>query len=70
MYNKSMDKIDSVHVELTSRCNAKCPMCSRTNNPVILNNQADISFDDFKKFFSSDFIAQLKKIKLAFLCIS
>ena len=63
MYNIHMDKIDSVHVELTSRCNAKCPMCSRTNNPIILNNQADISFNDFKKFFSSNFIAQLKKIK-------
>ncbi len=63
MYNKSMDKIDSVHVELTSRCNARCPMCSRTNNPVILDNQAEISLDDFKKFFPAAFVAQLKKIK-------
>lgn len=58
-----MDQIDSVHVEITSRCNAKCPMCSRTNNPIILNNQSEISYIDFVKFFPPSFIAQLKKIK-------
>ena len=58
-----MNPIDSVHVEITSRCNAKCPMCSRTNNPIILNNQSEISYADFVKFFPKDFIAQLKKIK-------
>ena len=63
MYNINMHKIVSVHIEITSRCNAKCPMCSRTNNPSILNNQSEISFEDFKKFFSPEFISQLVKIK-------
>ena len=58
-----MDQIDSVHVEITSRCNAKCPMCSRTNNPIILNNQSEISYTNFIKFFPKEFIGQLKKIK-------
>lgn len=63
MYNSKMNQIDSVHVEITSRCNAKCPMCSRTNNPIILNNQSEISYTNFIKFFPKEFIGQLKKIK-------
>jgi len=63
MYNNIMDQIDSVHVEITSRCNAKCPMCSRTNNPIILNNQSEITYANFVKFFPPSFVAQLKKIK-------
>lgn len=58
-----MKQIDSVHLEITSRCNAKCPMCSRTNNPVILQNQSEISHKQFVKFFPAQFIARLKKFK-------
>jgi MoaA/NifB/PqqE/SkfB family radical SAM enzyme len=58
-----MKQIDSVHLEITNRCNAKCPMCSRTNNPLILNNQSEISYDNFIKFFPIDFIKSLKKFK-------
>jgi MoaA/NifB/PqqE/SkfB family radical SAM enzyme len=63
MYNSVMEQIDSVHLEITSRCNAKCPMCSRTNNPIILNNQSEITYKQFVKFFPPEFISKLKKFK-------
>ena len=58
-----MKEIDSLHVEITSRCNAKCPMCSRTNNPKILNNLSEIKYNNFVKFFPPEFISKLKKLK-------
>ena len=64
-----MKQIDSVHLEITNRCNAKCPMCSRTNNPLILNNQSEISYDNFIKFFPIDFIKSLKKFKFCLVCL-
>lgn len=55
--------IKAISIEITSRCNAACPMCSRTNNEAILNNQSEISYKDFKKFFPPEFIATLKQVK-------
>jgi len=56
--------IQAVHFEPTARCNAFCPMCSRTNNPKILNNQGEVSYENFVKFFPEDFVKGLKKFKL------
>ena len=55
--------IENVHLEPTARCNAACPMCSRTNNPEILNNQGEITYDQFRKIFPPSFIKNLKKFK-------
>ena len=55
--------IEAVHFEPTARCNAKCPMCSRTNNENILSNQGEITIGQFKKFFSPEFIKGLKQFK-------
>lgn len=55
--------IENIHFEPTARCNAGCPMCSRTNNPEILNNQGEITFDQFRKYFPQSFISKLKKFK-------
>jgi len=56
--------IKSVHIELTDKCQAQCPMCARNYNggptrPFIQNK--DISIDQFKEWFPKKFLAQLTK---------
>lgn len=54
--------IRDIHLELTSKCQARCPMCPRRVNGGILNplvDIAEISLEQFKRWFSSDFINQL-----------
>lgn len=55
--------IDAVEIELSSRCNAKCSMCARTGNDLILSKQRDISLEEFKVFFPAEFIKNLKQFK-------
>jgi len=49
--------IRHVHFEPTQRCQAKCPMCDRTNNPHIKN--AEISIEQFKQIVDANFAKQL-----------
>ena len=58
------DQIKTVHLEVTQRCQAACPMCDRNmnggaDNPHITN--AELSFEDCKRIFEPEFIKQLKK---------
>jgi len=55
-------KIKQVHIELTDKCQAQCPMCARNFNggktrPFIRNG--DISIEQFKEWFPKHFLAQL-----------
>lgn len=55
--------IREVHLEVTQRCQASCPMCDRNmnggaDNPHITN--AELSIEDCKKIFKPEFIKQLK----------
>ena len=55
--------IKSLHIELTDKCQAQCPMCARNyhggaTRPFIRNG--DISIDQFKEWFPKDFLAQLE----------
>jgi MoaA/NifB/PqqE/SkfB family radical SAM enzyme len=66
MYN--FEDVKSVHLEVTTKCQAKCPMCSRNMqggkvNPML--QLEEISIQQFKKWFPLDFIKQLKKL---FMC--
>jgi MoaA/NifB/PqqE/SkfB family radical SAM enzyme len=61
MYN--IAEIESVHFEITNKCQARCPMCPRRilggpENPFV--EQAEILLDDFKKWFPVYFIKSLK----------
>ena len=61
MYN--YDDIREVHLEITQKCQAACPMCDRNmnggaDNPHITN--AELSLEDCKRIFKPEFIAQLK----------
>lgn len=54
--------IKQVHLEITQRCQAACPMCDRNENGGKDNmhlTNAELSLDDCKKIFTPEFIAQL-----------
>ncbi len=57
-----------VHLEITTKCNAACPMCLRTVCGGEINPQlplVELKLNDIKKIFPADFLQQLDKI---FMC--
>lgn len=59
------DRLRNIHIEITNRCQASCPMCPRNihggiENPLIKNS--DWTLEDFKTIFSNEVLAQLEKI--------
>jgi hypothetical protein len=59
-----LDQIRQVHVELTTRCNARCPMCVRNYRGMDYNSgypYTELSLTDFKHIVSP-IIKQLKKV--------
>jgi len=59
------DDVRIVHLELTHRCNAACPMCSRNVHGGALNPDmplSELSLDDIKAILLPDFIGRLKRI--------
>jgi MoaA/NifB/PqqE/SkfB family radical SAM enzyme len=59
------DQVRIVHLELTHRCNAACPMCSRNIHGGALNPDmplSELSLADIKTILLPDFIRQLKRI--------
>lgn len=55
-------ELKDIHLEITNRCQASCPMCSRNyhggvENPLIKNQ--DWSLDDFKKILDKDVLEQV-----------
>ena len=65
MYN--YNNIKSVHLEVTSKCQAKCPMCPRRINGGKLNPDItldEISLRQFKLWFTVDFIKQLTALSM------
>ena len=66
MYN--ITDIRDVHLELTSKCQARCPMCPRRISGGPMNPFVDlteISLETFKKWFPVEFIKQLNSL---FMC--
>jgi MoaA/NifB/PqqE/SkfB family radical SAM enzyme len=61
-----VDQIRDLHLELTSRCNALCPQCSRVYRESLNPHLplAEISAKDFSRFFSKEFCAQLHHVYL------
>jgi len=57
------EDIRQVHLEITQRCQAACPMCDRNENGGKDNRwitNAELSLSDCKKIFEPEFIEQLK----------
>lgn len=62
-----VDEIQHVHLEISSRCNASCPMCPRNINGYPYNNgyvEHDMSLSEAQQIFSSEFLTQLKEIQI------
>jgi MoaA/NifB/PqqE/SkfB family radical SAM enzyme len=60
--------IRDIHLEITSKCQAKCPMCPRRISGGPLNpfiKLDEITLDVFKQWFEPDFIKQLDSL---FMC--
>lgn len=60
---QNIRNVKKVHIELTDKCQAQCPMCPRNihggkTRSFIRNG--DISIDQFKEWFPRDFLAQLE----------
>lgn len=63
-----IEDIRDIHLELTSKCQARCPMCPRRINGGVLNplmTLDEITLEQFKSWFSVDFIKQLDSL---FMC--
>ena len=63
-----LENIKDIHIEITSKCQARCPMCPRRINGGILNpliTLNEINLEIFKKWFSVEFIQQLDSL---FMC--
>ena len=63
MYKYS--QIKTVHLELSSKCNASCPMCLRNICGGAINPQlplTELSLEDIKKIMPLDFLKQLNRI--------
>lgn len=58
-------EIKDVHLEITSKCNARCPMCLRTvcggetnpNLPLV-----ELRMEDIKQIFEPNFVKQLNRV--------
>ena len=59
------DDLRIVHLELTHRCNAACPMCARNIHGGAVNPDmplSELSLADVRKILLPDFIGRLKRI--------
>lgn len=61
----TFDKLKCIHIEITSRCQASCPMCNRNlygglKNPRLV--LADWSINDFKTIVNEEVVKQLYQI--------
>lgn len=63
-----LEDIRDIHLELTNKCQARCPMCPRRVNGGIVNplmSLNEITLEQFKEWFSISFIKQLDSL---FMC--
>ena len=59
------DQLRIVHLELTHRCNAACPMCARNIHGGARNPDmplSELSLDDVKQILLPDLVGRLKRI--------
>jgi sulfatase maturation enzyme AslB (radical SAM superfamily) len=60
------DSVTLLHIELSTYCNAACPLCLRYYNSSTIVRpdlpQTSISLDQFKSYFTEKFLKQLKRI--------
>ena len=66
MSNIEYDKITGLHLELTTKCNAFCPMCNRNYKGKVREKlkMTELSLEDCKKILNKDFLSKLKLISM------
>lgn len=60
-------EIRDVHLEISSKCNAACPMCPRNFRGYPYNDgypETNLTLSQVKHIFNPDFVAQLNKIRI------
>ena len=60
--------IRDIHFEITSKCQARCPMCPRRINGGVMNpliTLDEVDLNTFKSWFPVDFLKQLDSL---FMC--
>lgn len=63
----SIHEVREVHLELTTNCNASCPLCPRNFHGYPYNSgypETELSLADIKKIFSPAFVHQLYQVKI------
>jgi MoaA/NifB/PqqE/SkfB family radical SAM enzyme len=58
----TLDQIRRIHVELTTRCNARCPMCMRNYRGFEFNSgypDCELSLEQFKHILTPDVLAMI-----------
>jgi MoaA/NifB/PqqE/SkfB family radical SAM enzyme len=63
-----LEDIKDIHLEITSKCQARCPMCPRRINGGVLNpliSLDEINLEKFKLWFPDSFLKQLDSL---FMC--
>jgi MoaA/NifB/PqqE/SkfB family radical SAM enzyme len=56
------EEIKHIHLELTEKCQAGCPMCARTDNPLV--GKRELSLADIETIFPKEFVKQLYSIDI------
>lgn len=62
------DEIREVHLEISTFCNAACPLCPRNFYGYPYNDgypELNLSLENSKKIFSIDFLKQLSRIRIS-----
>lgn len=61
-----INDITSLELELTSRCNAACPLCPRTNPNYLveLDHKREITVENLKQWLPKEILKNLKKLIL------
>ena len=60
-----LSEITQLHVELTTRCNARCPMCMRNYRGMDYNSGypiTELTFEDFKKIATPELLKQIRRV--------
>lgn len=61
---RTLSQLKSLHIELTTRCNARCPMCVRNYRGHDYNSgypSCELDLADIKKIFTPAVLAELKQ---------